>query len=80
MGGAIFRAGRARALLACLAALPAIAGCGAGDDEPRPGAVTAGEARALGEAAEMLDQRRVPEAPTPTPSPRSGQTTRATED
>jgi hypothetical protein len=41
--------------LACLL----LAGCGQGENDPGPGAVTMGEARALDDAAEMLEQRRV---------------------
>ncbi|MDE8650780.1 hypothetical protein [Novosphingobium album (ex Liu et al. 2023)] len=53
---------------ACLlAVLLALAGCGKADNEPGPGGVTVGEARALDEAAAMLDQRRPPaEALRPT--------------
>jgi hypothetical protein len=47
----------------------ALAGCGAGDDDPAPGGVTVGEARALDEAAEMLDERRAPAGPRPGPGP-----------
>ena len=54
--GALLRAGPAALLLA---------GCGAGDNDPGPGGVTVGEARALDEAAEMLDEQR---SPTPSPS------------
>lgn len=60
-------AGRAPALPAVLALLSAAllgslaAGCQPADNEPGPGGVTVGEARALDEAAEMLDTRRVPE-------------------
>lgn len=44
-----------------LLALPLLlAACGPADNEPGPGGVTVGEARALDEAAEMLDQRRLP--------------------
>ncbi|HEU4650209.1 MAG TPA: hypothetical protein VFS49_02235 [Croceibacterium sp.] len=64
---AIRRAGWAHALLACAAL--ALASCGAGDDDPAPGGVTVGEARALEEAAEMLDERGVPAGPRPGPSP-----------
>lgn len=42
-----------------------LAGCGAGDNDPGPGGVTVGEARALDEAAEMLDERRLPEDALP---------------
>ena len=41
-------------------ALAALAGCGPADTDPGPGGVTVGEARALDEAAEMIDQRRTP--------------------
>lgn len=40
-----------------------IAACGAADNDPGPGGVTVGEARALDEAAEMLDARRLPPEP-----------------
>jgi len=44
-----------------LASLIALLGaCGQGENEPGPGGVTVGEARALDEAAEMLEQRRLP--------------------
>ena len=45
-------------------ALPAItallAACGPSDNDPGPGGVTVGEARALDEAAEMIEERRIP--------------------
>jgi hypothetical protein len=62
---AIHRASRAGALLACAA----LAGCGAGDNDPGPGGVTVGEARALDEAAEMLDEQRLPGEARPTSAP-----------
>lgn len=37
-----------------------LAACGPSDNDPGPGAVTVGEARALDEAAEMLDEQRTP--------------------
>ena len=48
--------------------------CGPADNDPGPGGVTVGEARALDEAAEMLEQQRLPDealkqgdvAPSPT--------------
>lgn len=43
--------------LAALASLALLAGCGANDSDPGPGGVTVGEARALDEAAEMLEER-----------------------
>jgi hypothetical protein len=60
--------------LTLIAAL-AIAGCGSGDNDPGPGGVTVGEARALDEAAEMIEQRRPPpEALQPTqPRPEASQ-------
>jgi len=39
----------------------ALAGCEKADNAPGPGGVTVGEARALDEAAQMLDARRPPE-------------------
>ncbi|MBB4641610.1 hypothetical protein [Rhizorhapis suberifaciens] len=41
-------------MLACLLALPS---CGSNDNDPGPGGVTVGEAEALNQAAEMLDDR-----------------------
>ena len=38
----------------------ALAACGPADNDPGPGGVTIGEARALDEAAEMLESRRIP--------------------
>jgi hypothetical protein len=38
----------------------ALAACGPSENDPGPGAVTVGEARALDEAAEMLDAQRTP--------------------
>jgi hypothetical protein len=46
-------------ILALTSAL-ALAGCGSGDNQPGPGGVTVGEARALDEAAEMIEQGRPP--------------------
>jgi len=62
-------AGRVCVLLACAAAVLALAGCGAADDDPAPDRARAGEARALEDAAEMLHERRLPERATPTSSP-----------
>lgn len=50
---------RAAALLG-LAAPLALAGCGGAEDQT--GGVTAEEARALDEAAEMIEERRLPDA------------------
>lgn len=46
-------------LLAAPAAL-CLAACGPSDNDPGPGGVTVGEARALDEAAEMIDERPTP--------------------
>ena len=46
--------------LALLAPLVLLAACEPADNEPGPGGVTVGEAKALDEAAEMLEQRRLP--------------------
>lgn len=54
---------------AALVALLALAGCGAPDAAPAPGEVTAGEARALDDAAEMLESPRAQGSPaSPGPS------------
>ena len=45
-----------------LALVATLAGCGPGENEPAPGGVTVGEAKALDEAAAMLDARRSPAA------------------
>ena len=49
-----------RLVLAALAPLLALAACSKPDTAPGPGGVTMGEARALDEAAAMLDERRPP--------------------
>ncbi|WP_336978823.1 hypothetical protein [Altererythrobacter fulvus] len=60
--------------LALLPMTPALllAGCGPNDTDPGPGGVTVAEARALDEAAQMIEQRRLqPEAleePSATPA------------
>jgi hypothetical protein len=43
-----------------LIALASLAACGKSDNDPGPGGVTVGEARALDEAAEMIDRRQLP--------------------
>ena len=52
-----------------------LSACGSSDNDPGPGGVSVGEARALDEAAEMLDQQRLPaealtepEAESPAPA------------
>ena len=49
-----------RALPMLAIPLLALAGCGPGENDPGPGGVTVGEARALDDAAEMLDHQRSP--------------------
>ena len=53
--------------LAALVALAALSGCGeTADNAPGPGGVTVGEARALDEAAGMIESSRLPsDAATP---------------
>lgn len=58
-----------RLLPAAALALPlALAACGDEAASP-PGAVSPGEAKALDEAAEMLDERRLPPEALPTDAP-----------
>jgi len=49
-----------RAALALPAITALLAACGPSDNDPGPGGVTVGEARALDEAAEMIEERRIP--------------------
>jgi hypothetical protein len=49
-------------------ALALLAACSKPDNAEGPGGVTVGEARALDEAAAMIDSRALP-TPSPTPSP-----------
>lgn len=57
------------ALLVCALAAALLSACGSGDDDSGPGGVTAGEARTLDEAAEMLDAQRLPQESVTTPAP-----------
>jgi len=57
-------------LAAALAALAA--GCGPKDTDPGPGGVTVAEGRALDQAAEMLEQRRLPPQATQDEAPAAG--------
>lgn len=41
-------------------AVTALVACGPAQNDPGPGGVTVGEAKALDEAAEMLDERNAP--------------------
>lgn len=43
-----------------IAIATATAACGQADNDPGPGGVTVGEARALDEAAEMIEAKRLP--------------------
>lgn len=62
------RTGGASASPALFAVL-LLAACGPGDNDPGPGGVTVGEARALDEAAAMLDEQRLPAEATAGPTP-----------
>ncbi|UIP07495.1 hypothetical protein LY632_03605 [Erythrobacter sp. SDW2] len=61
--------------LACAAVMLALlSACGPGENDPGPGGVTVGEAKALDEAAEMLEERKLPpEALDPSPQPEAGE-------
>lgn len=52
--------GMKRTALALATLTLMLAACGPGENEPGPGGVTVGEARALDDAAAMLDARRSP--------------------
>ncbi len=43
-----------------MAAMALLSACGPSDNDPGPGGVSVGEARALDEAAEMIEARRLP--------------------
>ena len=47
-------------LFTALAPAVVLAACGPSDNDPGPGGVSVGEARALDEAAEMIEARRLP--------------------
>jgi len=66
----------ARRLPIALLAAALLAGCGEKDTDPGPGGVTVGEAKALDEAAEMLDEQKLPEdaLPSSTPTPSASET------
>ena len=64
--------------LAALALM--LASCGPGENDPGPGGVTVGEAKALDDAAAMLDARRSPAdgaAKVPAPLPPAAQVSEA---
>lgn len=54
-----------------LALTATLIACGPGENDPGPGGVTAGEAKALDEAAEMIEQRRLPPEVLATPAEQS---------
>ena len=61
-----------RTALALATLCLSLAACGPGENEPGPGGLTVGEARALDDAAAMLDARRSPAdgaAKVPAPLP-----------
>ncbi len=51
--------------MTALIPLALLAACGPSNSDPGPGGVTVGEAKALDEAAEMLEQRRLPPGALP---------------
>ena len=65
--------------LCLLCAVLALSGCGKSDSDPGPGGVTVGEARALDEAAAMLDERRPPAEALEPSQGRDGTATEAAE-
>ena len=54
-------------------AVLALAACGPAGNDPGPGGVTVDEARALDDAAEMLEERRLPEEALSGPPPEEGE-------
>jgi hypothetical protein len=64
--------------IAALLPLILVAGCGPADSDPGPGGVTVGEAKALDEAAAMLDERRLPPEALPETRPSATPGTQAT--
>lgn len=44
-----------------LSASAALTACGSSDNDPGPGGVSVGEAKALDEAAEMIEAKRLPQ-------------------
>jgi hypothetical protein len=65
---------------AALAAFILLAGCSKADNASSPGGVTVGEARALDEAAEMIEAQRLPPEANPPLSQSSPATTPAASD
>jgi hypothetical protein len=65
------------AIAPLLAPLILLTACGQADNDPGPGGVTVGEAKALDEAAEMIEQRRLPPEALETPAGDSGEEAKA---
>ncbi len=57
--------------LATLAALALLTACGKADNDQGPGGLTVGEAKALDEAAQMVDAKRLPPEAVPPQAPNS---------
>lgn len=57
-----------------LGTLALLAACGERDTAPGPGGVTVGEAKALDEAAEMIEARRLPDGVLATDAPEAAST------
>lgn len=51
---------RSHRLAGAAAMLALLSACGPGENDPGPGGVTVGEAKALDEAAAMLEQEKLP--------------------
>jgi hypothetical protein len=60
-----------------LFSLALVTACGPAENDPGPGGVTVGEAKALDEAAEMLEERRLPPDALPSASATASATTSA---
>jgi hypothetical protein len=52
---------RSMRIFLCACAALTLAACSPADNEPGPGGVTVGEARALDEAAAMIEAKRLPQ-------------------
>ena len=52
-----------------LAGAAMLSSCGPRDNDPGPGGVTVGEARALDQAAQMIDQQKLPKEALETGAP-----------
>ncbi|MGB7374273.1 hypothetical protein [Pontixanthobacter sp.] len=68
------RYGDAMNMIIPVAALLLLSACGASDNDPGPGGVSVGEAKALDEAAAMIEAKRLPqEAEAQAPPDRTGE-------